>query len=246
MQKILEVIDLSKSFDPGLFQKKRQVLNGVSFDVFSGDSCGFVGGNGAGKTTSLKAILGFIRPNHGEIRFWGESLGAKAKQKIGYLPERPYFYDFMTATEFLRLHWDLGDALGTQEFLARRNEVLKQVALFDARDLALRSFSKGMLQRVGLAQAILHRPEFLILDEPMSGLDPDGRLLVKELIAEQKKQGTTVFFSSHLLHDMEELCNRLVVIDAGKIIYQGDLKGFQLSDQSLEQAFRRLQLGRHN
>ena len=246
MEKALSVNSLSMTFDSGLFEKKKTVLSGVTFEVNKGDSCGFVGGNGAGKTTTLKAVLGFLRPQVGEILFWGSPLSNLVKQKIGYLPERPYFYDFMTATEFLRLHWDLGDPKNPGDFLVRRDEVLHQVALSDVKDRALRSFSKGMLQRIGLAQAILHRPEFLILDEPMSGLDPDGRLLVKDLIQEQRKLGTTVFFSSHLLHDMEELCNRIVVIHDGKIIYQGGLAGFQLQDPSLEQAFRRLQLGRHS
>jgi ABC-type multidrug transport system ATPase subunit len=143
--------------------------------------------------------------------------------KLGFLPERPYFYEYLTGKEFLALHWELRGFKCNAAFNQRVDEVLTEVNLMRGKDLKLRQYSKGMLQRIGIAQAIIHRPEFLILDEPMSGLDPDGRYLVKQIIKNLHRLGTTIFFSSHLLQDMEELCDRLVIIDQGRIIYEGSL-----------------------
>jgi ABC-2 type transport system ATP-binding protein len=169
-------------------------------------------------------------------------LDSELKKLLGYLPERPYYYDFLTASQFLKFHWDLTG--GGEGFVQRSDEILHKVNLKDVTHKHLRSFSKGMLQRIGLAQALLRSPELLILDEPMSGLDPDGRMLIKEIIMEEKKKGTTLFFSSHLLGDMDELCDDLVVIDQGRLIFQGALKDFA-KDQGVEKSFyeTRMKLG---
>lgn len=232
---MLKVEKLNKIFSGQLFEKKQHVLKDLSFEVHGQKVTGFIGVNGAGKTTSLKCALGFIKPNSGKISFFGKGeLDSQAKAKIGYLPERPYYYDFLTASQFLKFHWDLTG--GGQEFKDRAVQILEKVNLSSVYDKHLRSFSKGMLQRIGLAQALLRSPEFLILDEPMSGLDPDGRVIIKDIILEQKKLGTTIFFSSHLLGDMDELCDNLVVINKGELIYQGDLKTFSRG-QGVERSF---------
>ena len=231
----IQVEKLNKSL-PGQFVGKVQVLFDVSFQVPMGQACGFVGNNGAGKTTSLKCILEFLNADSGKIDFFGESLSVEGRKRIGYLPERPYLYEFLSAWDFLKFHWDL--TFSTSEgFETRAEEVLKLVGLFEARHKIMRKFSKGMLQRAGLAQALIHNPDLLILDEPMSGLDPDGRLLVKNILKELKSKGKTLFFSSHLLEDVEELCENLVVIHHGHILHSGKLDQFQKQYQTLEQAF---------
>lgn len=232
---MLKVQGLVKTFKTDVFQKPQEVLKGLSFEIQKGRTTGFVGVNGAGKTTTLKCVLGFVRPDRGEVRFFGQGpLDTETKKRIGYLPERPYYYDFLTATQFLRFHWDLTG--GGPGFEAKADEVLAKVNLKSVTDKLLRSFSKGMLQRIGLAQALLRSPDFMILDEPMSGLDPDGRYLIKEIMKDEKSKGTTLFFSSHLLGDMDELCDDLVVIDRGLLVYQGPLKDFA-RDQGVEKSF---------
>lgn len=237
----IEVKNLNKSFKQSFYQKDKLVLNNVSFKIPSHQTTGFVGNNGSGKTTSIKCILEFIFKNSGEVLFFGNQLSPEIKKKIGYLPERPYLYEFLTAKEFLDFHLKLSQ---TSEHLSKNiinekiDKALMKVGLIDAKEKHLRSFSKGMLQRVGLAQALIHEPQLLILDEPMSGLDPDGRLMVKDILKEEKKKGLTIFFSSHLLQDMEELCESLVVIHKGEIIYNDELKRFMAQFPSLEEAFR--------
>ena len=238
MQYSLSINGLTKSFATNFFQKPRQVLHSVSFKVKSQKTTGFIGVNGAGKTTTLKCVLGFIRPVTGTIGFFdGLPLSAHVKQRIGYLPERPYYYEFLTASEFLKFHWDISG--GGEGFEESAQSVLTRVGLMNVWDRSLRSFSKGMLQRAGMAQALIRKPEFLILDEPMSGLDPDGRILIKEIIRHEKARGTSIFFSSHLLNDMDELCDELVVIDQGKMIYEGSLGDFTKSG-GVEESFRQL------
>lgn len=234
---ILEVKSLNKTFKAGLFEKPRHVLKNVTFSLPEGETTGFVGSNGSGKTTSIKCMLNFMRPDSGEVLFFGKELNMLAKKRIGYLPERPYLYEFLSGIEFLRLHWNLVQD-SQKDFIERAHEALKRVDLFEARDKKLRQYSKGMLQRVGIAQAILNRPQLLILDEPMSGLDPDGRGLVKDILKDEAKRGTSLFFSSHLLQDMEELCSHLVVINKGAILYDGELTAFMKQYKSLEDAFR--------
>ncbi len=231
----ISVSQLNKSL-PGNFVGKNQVLFDVTFNVPEGLCCGFVGNNGAGKTTSLKCVLEFLTPDSGEILFFGEKLKVSSRNRIGYLPERPYLYEFLSVWDFLKFHWNLTFD-SSKGFSDKAEEVLKLVGLFENRDKVMRKFSKGMLQRAGLAQALIHNPDLLILDEPMSGLDPDGRLMVKNILKELKRQGKTLFFSSHLLEDVEELCEHLVVVHHGKILHSGSLQSFQNQYQSLEQAF---------
>lgn len=232
---MLKVQGLVKTFKTNVFEKPQQVLKGLSFEISKGKTTGFVGVNGAGKTTTLKCALGFVHPDEGQITFFNEGpLTSQLKQRMGYLPERPYYYDFLTASQFLKFHWDLTG--GGDNFENRAEEVLNKVNLRGVTKKHLRSFSKGMLQRIGLAQALIRSPEFLILDEPMSGLDPDGRILIKDIIREEREKGTTLFFSSHLLGDMDELCDDLVVIDKGQLVYQGTLRDFA-KDRGVERSF---------
>ena len=235
----LSVSNLNKSFSLGVFRKPKEILHDVSFQVEAGKTTGFIGINGSGKTTSLKCILGFITPDSGEIKFFekSEPLSSAVKARIGYLPERPYLYEFLTADEFLQFHWNLSG--GGPGFKEAAEKVLKKLELPNVEDRRVRSFSKGMLQRIGMAQALLRDPDFLILDEPMSGLDPDGRILIKDIIREERARGRSIFFSSHLLNDMDELCDNLVVIDGGRLIFQGPLTEFT-RDGKVEESFRAL------
>lgn len=235
---------LCKTFRTGFFKRSVPILKNVSFSIGSHLTCGFVGNNGSGKTTTIKSLLQFISPDAGSIKFFGAPLTIENKRRIGYLPERPYLYEFLSAIEFLEFHWNLTFD-SKKLFKDRAHETLKKVGLFDAKDRRLRTFSKGMLQRVGLAQAILHDPELLILDEPMSGLDPDGRIMVKEILREQQKLGRGIFFSSHLLEDMEQLCSHLVVIHEGTIIFQGKIDAAMKDQKTLEDAFKSLKLRGH-
>ncbi|MFN7262970.1 MAG: ABC transporter ATP-binding protein [Pseudobdellovibrionaceae bacterium] len=227
---VLSVSHLNKFFSAGIFKSPKQVLHDVTFSIQKGRATGFVGLNGAGKTTTLKCVLGFIHPQSGSIDF--------DRRKLGYLPERPYYYDFLTAKEFLEFFWKLSEQ-NLSAFEEACEQVLSEVGLLEAKNALLKDFSKGMLQRVGLAQALIHQPEILILDEPMSGLDPDGRARIKEILLRQKEQGKTLFFSSHLLADMEELCEDLVIIHRGKIVYTGPLNSFKQAE-SLESSFQQL------
>jgi len=242
IENAIQVKNLNKSFKKSFYEKRKQVLKNVSFDVPKNKTTGFVGNNGSGKTTSLKCIFEFIFKDSGDVLFFNEKMTPKTRKKIGYLPERPYLYEFLTAEEFLKFHLKLsGMSLVNESVDVLVDETLNKVGLLDAKKKALRSFSKGMLQRAGLAQALVHKPEILVLDEPMSGLDPDGRLMVKDILKEEKKKGITIFFSSHLLQDMEELCDHLVAIHHGEIIYNADLKSFMSQYPSLEEAFRNKQ-----
>lgn len=218
---ILQVTDLTKSYARGFIPRKVSVLKGLTFSVPSGTITGFLGGNGAGKTTTMRCILGLDYPDGGEVRMFGESLTIASKRRIGFLPERPYFYEHLSGTEFLEFYAHLTSPWKKSVLRARVLELLKRVDLEFAKDRALRTYSKGMLQKIGLAQALIHDPELIILDEPMSGLDPDGRMALSEIILQTAKKGTAVFFTSHLLHDTERLCERLVVIKGGISIYEG-------------------------
>jgi ABC-2 type transport system ATP-binding protein len=222
--KALEVIHLTKSF-------KKQVLSGISFSVEKGSVTGFIGANGSGKTTTLKCLFRFIYPQSGVIRFFGqEELSAEVKQKVGFLPERPYLPGFLTLKQMLKYHWRLTGNLSG--FEVRADEIIRKVDLFSAQDKPLRSFSKGMQQRAALAQALLCQPEFIILDEPMSGLDPDGRLIVKNIIRAEHQRGATIFFSSHLLSDMDELCTHVVMLHQGSVIYSGSVDELTATSQN--------------
>ncbi len=214
----IEIENLTKDYPYGfLHLKKKRSLEGLTMQVESGEVFGFLGPNGAGKSTTIKLLVGLIFPDAGSARILGKPItDIEMHRDIGYLPEQPYFYDYLTAAEvldyFARFH-DL-TAADRSERVAR---MLKKVGLETARKIQLRKYSKGMLQRVGLAQAILHDPKVVILDEPMSGLDPIGRREVRDIILELKRDGKTVLFSTHILSDAEMLCDRVGVIVGGKL-----------------------------
>lgn len=220
---IVRVENLKKSYKKGFIAKKQEVLKGVSFNIEPSTITGFLGKNGAGKTTTMKCMLDLVLKDSGEIVFFNEgSLNSSIKSRIGFLPERPYFYDYLTGVEFLKFYGEISGQFKSRKDLSLQiDKLLKKVDLMHAKDKPLRNYSKGMLQKIGLAQALVHRPEFVILDEPMAGLDPDGRYYLSELINETAKQGTAIFFSSHLLYDTEKLCENLVILKDGVVAFKG-------------------------
>lgn len=222
-ESILNITNLVKDYKTGFMGKKTRVLRDVSFDVQKGEVFGFVGPNGAGKTTTFKSILGFVSPTEGKIELLGkEHTNSAAKSRIGYLPENPYFYDYLTGEELLRYMGEL-HGLGRKVLNERTDELLRKVRMEHAKKLQMRKYSKGMLQRIGVAQALVNDPEFLILDEPMSGLDPIGRREIKDLILEEKRKGKTILLSSHMLSDVEALCDRVGIIMGGTVIKIGKI-----------------------
>jgi ABC-2 type transport system ATP-binding protein len=214
----IEIENLSKDYPFGfLHLKKRASLEGLTMSVENGEVFGFLGPNGAGKSTTIKLLVGLIFPTAGTARILGKPISdISMHADIGYLPEQPYFYDYLTAAELLDYFARFHD-LSAQERKSRVERMLKKVGLETAGKIQLRKYSKGMLQRVGLAQAILHDPKVVILDEPMSGLDPVGRREVRDIILELKQAGKTVLFSTHILSDAEMLCDRVGVIVGGKL-----------------------------
>jgi len=220
----LVVRGLSKSYRVGhVLQKTRPALEDLDLDVLRGEILGYVGPNGSGKTTTLKLIVGLLYPDRGEGWVLGEPLGARGwRHRVGYLPEHPYLYDYLSPAEYLDYVGRLF-GLSAPRRRERSRELLALVGLERAADLPMRRFSKGMVQRAGLAQALVNDPELLILDEPMSGLDPIGRRLVRDLIAEQRKAGKTVLFSTHILSDAETLCDRVAVLRSGRLLKVGPL-----------------------
>jgi ABC-2 type transport system ATP-binding protein len=220
----LELRDLKKSYRIGhIRQQLRPVLNGLSLTVPRGEVFGYLGPNGAGKTTTLKILMGLLRPDAGSASVLGRPLADRTwRYRVGYLPENPYLYDYLTAREYLEYVGRLF-GLGAGERRSRAARLLEQVGLKRSADVSLRRVSKGMLQRVGLAQALVNDPELVILDEPMSGLDPIGRHLVRRLILELKDAGKTVFFSTHILPDAETLCDRVALLRGGVVVAAGPL-----------------------
>jgi len=196
-------------------------LAGLSLSVRRGEIYGFLGPNGAGKTVTLKILLGLMRPTSGTAELLGKPIGdVEVRRRIGFLPESPYFYDYLTAVEFLLFYGHLAGL--DRALLGRRvTQLLDMVGLAEARTRQLREFSKGMLQRIGLAQALIHDPELVILDEPMSGLDPLGRKHARDLILGLRDQGKTVFFSTHIIPDVEMICDRVGIIVKGKLLAAG-------------------------
>jgi ABC-2 type transport system ATP-binding protein len=216
----IEVINLEKTYAVGFWRKRPRVaLRPLNLAVNEGEVFGFLGPNGAGKTTTLKLLMGLVYPTGGSARILGMEISdPRVKAQIGFLPEQPYFYDYLTARELFAYYAHLS-GVPAKECSSRIESVLQLVGLPDAANVQLRKFSKGMLQRVGIAQAVLHDPKVVFLDEPMSGLDPMGRREVRDLMAQLKQQGKTVFFSTHILADAEALCDRVA------IIHQGELRG---------------------
>ncbi len=222
---IVEIENLTKDYETGFWRKRKtRALDGLSLTVESGQIFGFLGANGAGKTTTLKLLMRLIYPTAGRARILDRDIGDVAMHaRIGYLPENPYFYDYLTAREFLNYCGELfGLDRDTRE---RRTKELLALVNLESKgwDRQLRKFSKGMLQRVGLAQALVNDPEIVFLDEPMSGLDPVGRREVRDLIASLRTQGKTVFMCSHILSDIEVLCDSVAILKHGRLAHAGSL-----------------------
>ena len=220
----IETFDLTKDYPVGFWRKRpRRALDRLSLQVERGEVFGFLGPNGAGKTPTLKLLLQLVFPTAGRARLLGRPLGdPAAKSRLGYLPEQPYFYDYLSAEELMDYFGGLF-GLGLSERRRRTNALLDEVGIGAERRLQLRKFSKGMLQRVGIAQALLNEPELVILDEPMSGLDPLGRRDVRGLILRLRDRGCTVFFSSHVLSDAETLCSKVAILAKGCLVASGRL-----------------------
>ncbi|MHC5068786.1 MAG: ABC transporter ATP-binding protein [Planctomycetota bacterium] len=219
---ILSLTDVRFTYRGDWLQKIR-ALNGLTLDVPAGSAFGFLGANGAGKSTSIKLVMGLLTGNQGEIRLFGQPLGPPAlRARVGYLPEHPYFYEGTKVDEYLRY---LGRLSGMSAAELDRScaYIYDLLDLGDLRDRRLGSFSKGMRQRFGLAQAIVHRPDLLILDEPFSGLDPLWRARFREVMALERARGATLFFSSHILTDVEDLCDHYGLVDQGRVLESGEL-----------------------
>src|SRR4030095_11352413 len=221
---VIEIENLTHDYQTGFWRKRSlRALDGLSLRVEAGEVFGFLGPNGAGKTTTFKILMRMLRPTAGEARILGRPLDdLRMRARIGYLPERPYFYQHLTARELLLYCGALCD-LPSDRAARRAIELLDQVGLSDSADRQLRKFSKGMLQRVGLAQSLINDPEVLFLDEPMSGLDPIGRREVRDLIAALRQEGKTVFMCSHILSDIEVLCDRVAILRGGRLAHLGYL-----------------------
>jgi ABC-2 type transport system ATP-binding protein len=221
---VLRVTGLAKTFRKPFTGRRVEAVRGVSFDVRRGEIFGFLGPNGAGKTTTIKMLMGLIAPTAGTM----EILGVRAPDpdvmaRVGFLPESPYIYPYLSPREFVTLCGRLS-GLGGDKLRDGVTRVIERVGMTYAIDRAVAALSKGMLQRVALAAALVHDPELLVLDEPMSGLDPVGRKEVRDLIVEEKQRGRTVFFSSHILSDVEMLCDRVCILRRGEVVVSGDLR----------------------
>jgi ABC-2 type transport system ATP-binding protein len=218
---VIDVRDLGKVYRTPFRRRRSQALNGVSFSVGRGEIFGFLGPNGAGKTTTIRVLMGLIAATAGSARIFGHPVPSReARMRLGFLPEQPYFYDYLTVEELLDL---VGRLFGLDRATRTRRagELIERVGLGRARGQSLKRFSKGMMQRAGLAQALMNDPDLVVLDEPMSGLDPIGRKEVRDLIVELRERGKTVFFSSHILTDVEAVADRVAIVARGEIRAQG-------------------------
>lgn len=225
MDYVIQTKGLTKDYEKGFWRKtKVRALEDLSLDVEPGQIFGFLGGNGAGKTTTIKILMGLIFPSGGSARVLGEDISdVRVHSRIGYCPENPYFYDYLKAFELMDYFGQLFGMEASKRKVAA-GELLTKVGLKEEHwNKQLRKFSKGMLQRVGIAQSLINDPELVVLDEPMSGLDPVGRREIRELIAELRTSGKTVFMSSHILSDIEALCDKVAILRGGRLVAQGHL-----------------------
>lgn len=220
MHPAIEITGLQKTYRTRFPRRTVQALDSVSLAVEPGEVFGYLGSNGAGKTTTVKILLGLARPTGGTVRLMGRPPGGPNRSRVGYLPESPYFYDFLTPVELLTFYCRVFGIPGAGR-RRRIAEVLDLVGIADRRDSPLRAFSKGMTQRVGLAQALLNDPDVLFLDEPTSGLDPLGRRDIRDIILSLKARGKTVFLNSHLLSEVEQVCDRVAILKAGRLMRIG-------------------------
>jgi ABC-2 type transport system ATP-binding protein len=225
--------EVVKDFRPGFGLRRKRVLHGVSFNVKRGEIFGFVGPNGSGKTTTIKVLMGLIKATSGSATILGRGVEeTDFRRHVGFLPENPYFYTFLTAREILHFYAKLS-GMSSADRSERVEMLLGWVGLEHAADERLRTYSKGMLQRVGIAQALVHDPSVIFLDEPMSGLDPLGRKEIRDIILRLKDEGKTVMMNTHILSDVEMICDRVAIIVMGKIRYQGRIKDF-LSEEDMK------------
>ncbi|MCP4445740.1 MAG: ABC transporter ATP-binding protein [Myxococcales bacterium] len=220
----IEVRGLTKTYRKGFLRRRVDAVHAIDFAVLQGEAFGFLGPNGAGKTTTMRMLMGLIAPTAGTATIFGHQIpNREARQRLGFLPEAPYFYDYLSVSELLDF---TGRLFGQNaaERAKRGDELIELVGLQNARNSALKSYSKGMLQRAGIAQALMNDPDLVVFDEPMSGLDPIGRKDVRDIILGLKEQGKTVFFSSHILSDVESVADRIAIIVRGKIHDVGRLR----------------------
>lgn len=221
---MIEFVNISKKFQNHFWEKSFLALNDVSFKIEEGDLIGFLGANGAGKTTLIKILMDFSRQDHGVVKF-DKKLGqtpTEIRSNMGYLPERAYLYQHLTGKEFLSYVGSLNN-IPKNEISVLTKTWSEKIQIDHAIDRQIRGYSKGMQQRLGFISALMHRPKFLVLDEPLSGLDPIGRKEFKSIMKELNKEGITIFFSSHIVSDVEEICNKVVFIEKGKLIYEGSI-----------------------
>jgi ABC-2 type transport system ATP-binding protein len=227
---MIEINDLTKMYGDAT------VLDGLTLTIPKGSVFGFLGQNGAGKTTAMKIMVGLAMPDTGTVTIGGKPCtDSSAREHIGYMPEAPYFYDRLTGLEFLRFCCDLFTA-GRNRPDSYLGDILKRAGIYDARDRAIATYSKGMKQRLGFAQTLVNDPKYIFLDEPLDGLDPIGRREIKEIIRGLHAEGKTIFFNSHILYDTERLCDAIGIIHEGKLLYSGPVAQF-CGGRSLEDRF---------
>ena len=232
-QSALRIAGLHKAVHVGFRRRRVDILRGVDLEVAENDVFGLLGPNGAGKTTTVKVALGLMRPTSGSVE-----LGVPGVSHVGYLPENPYFYDYLSGREFLGFCARLF-GLGAERRRERVEALLRDVGLQDAAGVHLRKYSKGMLQRIGIAQALVNDPELVLLDEPMTGLDPVGRVEVKRIIQGLQERGKTVLFNSHILSDVHELCTRVAIMREGRVAWSGTVDEALDEAATLEEFFMR-------
>ncbi len=235
---MIEFFEITKSFKPDFWKDSFIALDKLSFKIDEGKTVGFLGANGAGKTTAMRILMGFSRADSGTIHF-SKNLGSKKDEilkNIGFLPERPYFNPNLNGREFITYLAKLS-GLKSSSIKGRSEYWAQRFKIDHALDRKIKTYSKGMMQRLGFCTALIHEPKFVILDEPLSGLDPLGRKELKEVIKEVNAQGTTIFFSSHIVSDVEEVCEKVIFLDQGKLIHEGSIesiiKGAPVSDYEL-------------
>jgi len=235
----IKTTDLSKTYKKGVRQQTVEALTGLDLEIKKGEVFGFIGSNGAGKSTTIKILMGLVKPTSGKAWLMDRSISNhELRDKVGYLSEHPKFYDYLTPREFLRLVGDMR-RMDNKKIDARTDELFGLLSLQHVADRRIKGFSKGMVQRMGIATALFDDPELLILDEPMSGLDPIGRHLVAEIIRNLQQQGKTIFFSTHIIPDVETLCDRVGIIVDGHLRYAGSIeKALYPPGNRLELTFR--------